>query len=136
MGNRNEMPSIALLIGDGFSPSQIDGATVATDTASPFTATWDSFSVANGAHTLGLRATDAAGTATASSPIQVSVSNHIRNVFVIVFENHDWSAIQGNASAPYINKTLIRDGLLVTNYHAPFHPSLPNFFQTLRIDIF
>jgi len=108
---------------------QIDGATVATDTAPPFTATWDSFSVANGAHTLGLRATDAAGTATSSGPIQVSVSNHIRNVFVIVFENHDWSAIQGNASAPYINKTLLAEGAHADNYqNVPgLHPSLPNY---------
>jgi phospholipase C len=48
---------------------------------------------------------------------------------VIVLENHDWSAIQGAASAPYINKTLLALGAHADNYmNVPgLHPSLPNY---------
>jgi hypothetical protein len=48
-------------------------------------------------------------------------------IVLILMENHEYSSIVGSRSAPYINKTLVRDGLLATNYHAPFHPSLPNY---------
>jgi hypothetical protein len=108
---------------------QVDGATVATVAATPFAAAWDSFSVANGVHALEVRAIDGAGVATASPAVQVSVSNHIRNVFVIVLENHDWSSIQGSSSAPYINQTLLVQGAHANQYlNVPnLHPSLPNY---------
>jgi phosphatidylinositol-3-phosphatase len=108
---------------------QVDGATFATAAAAPFVATWDSFSVANGAHTLAVSATDSSGTTTAGNPIQVGVDNHIGHVFVIVLENHDWSQIKGNASAPYINGTLLAQGAHAENYqNVPgLHPSLPNY---------
>ena len=108
---------------------QVDGTTVATVPAAPFTATWDSFSVANGAHSLAIRATDAAGAATASDPVQVTVTNRIDHVFVILLENHDWSQIKGNASAPYINGMLLAQGAHAENYqNVPnLHPSLPNY---------
>src|SRR5438132_1558964 len=32
---------------------------------------------------------------------------HIQNVFVIMMENHDWSEVKGNTSAPYLNRTLL-----------------------------
>src|SRR5438067_5466619 len=86
---------------------QVDGATVATVPAAPFATTWDSFSVANGSHTIAVRATDSAGTAKAGDAVPVSVDNRIGHVFVILLENHDWSQIKGNASAPYINGTLL-----------------------------
>jgi hypothetical protein len=108
---------------------QVDGATVATVSAAPFTATWDSFSVSNGSHSVAVRATDGSGTATAGDPIQVTVSNRINHVFVILLENHDWSQIKGNASAPYINGTLLAQGAHAENYqNVPnLHPSLPNY---------
>jgi hypothetical protein len=108
---------------------QVDGATVATVAATPFAAAWDSFSVANGAHAMEVRAIDGAGVATDSPAVQVSVSNHIRNVFVILLENHDWSSIQGSSSAPYINQTLLVRGAHANQYlNVPdLHPSLPNY---------
>jgi len=108
---------------------QVDGATVATLSAVPFVAIWNSFSVANGAHTLAVTATDPSGTATAGDPVQVSVDNHINHVFVILLENHDWSQIKGNASAPYINGTLLPQAAHAENYqNVPgLHPSLPNY---------
>jgi hypothetical protein len=108
---------------------QVDGATIATVAAAPFITTWDSFSVPNGSHTLGVRATDSGSTTTAGDPIQVGVANRINHVFVILLENHDWSQIKGNASAPYINGTLLAQGAHAENYqNVPgLHPSLPNY---------
>ena len=53
----------------------------------------------------------------------------IKNVFVIVMENHNWSAIKGNASAPYINNTLLPMGAHAESYaNIPgVHPSEPNY---------
>ena len=53
----------------------------------------------------------------------------IKSVFLILMENHDWSSIKGNGSAPYIN------GLLAVGAHAEgyfdnasaVHPSEPNY---------
>ncbi len=53
----------------------------------------------------------------------------IKNVFVIVMENHDWSSIKGNPSAPYINGTLLVQGAHAEGYTSPrsLHPSEPNY---------
>src|SRR5437868_6898474 len=48
------------------------------------------------------------------------------HVFVIVFENHSYSQIIGNPSAPYINQLAHQYGL-ATNFSALAHPSLPNY---------
>ena len=108
---------------------QLDGATFAAVTAAPFSTTWDSFAAANGAHTLSFNATGAAGTVTASIPVQVTLGNHLKNVFVIVMENNDWSSIKGSSSAPYINGTLLVQGAHAEKYlNVPnLHPSLPNY---------
>ena len=87
------------------------------------------FSVVNGAHTLAVSAIDGAGAATPSQAVQVTVSNHLKNVFVIVLENHDWSSIKGNSSASYIINTLLVEGAHADNYQTVpgLHPSLPNY---------
>lgn len=53
----------------------VDGAVVATDTAAPYSANWNSTGVANGAHTVTARATDDAGNITVSSGTAVTVDN-------------------------------------------------------------
>ena len=53
----------------------VDGAVVATAAASPWTVTWDSLSVDNGAHRLAAIAHDGAGNASGSAPLTVSVLN-------------------------------------------------------------
>src|SRR5207237_4943007 len=63
---------------------------------------------------------------------QATVVGHVAQassppIVVIVMENHEYGSVIGNRSAPYINRTLVPDGLLATNYHAVFHPSLPNY---------
>jgi phosphatidylinositol-3-phosphatase len=45
---------------------------------------------------------------------------------VIVLENHEYDAITGRPSAPYIN-ALAAEGGVAANYHAVTHPSLPNY---------
>jgi hypothetical protein len=55
---------------------KVDGTNVGTeDTASPYSITWNSTSVANGAHTITAVARDNAGNTTTSSGISVTVSN-------------------------------------------------------------
>lgn len=50
-------------------------------------------------------------------------------VFLILMENHNWSEIQGSASAPYINDTLLKTGAHAEQYFNPKgnHPSEPNY---------
>ncbi len=52
-----------------------NGAVVATDTTAPYAASWDSTTVANGQVQLTARASDAAGHATTSTPVAVTVQN-------------------------------------------------------------
>ncbi len=54
---------------------QVDGQTVGTDATAPYAITWDSWSVANGAHELTAIARDAVGNAGASQPVSVIVDN-------------------------------------------------------------
>jgi hypothetical protein len=53
----------------------------------------------------------------------------IQTIFIIVMENHDWSAIRGSPDAPYINQTLLPMASHCEQYFTPFnlHPSLPNY---------
>ncbi len=61
-------------------------------------------------------------------------SHHIKTVFIILMENHNWTGdgsldIKGNPAAPYINKTLVPLGSHAEQYYNPpnLHPSLPNY---------
>jgi hypothetical protein len=53
----------------------VDANIVATSTATPYTASWGSATLANGPHTLAARATDGAGNVTTSSGVLVTVDN-------------------------------------------------------------
>jgi hypothetical protein len=53
----------------------VDGATVGTDTTAPYEVPWDTGASANGSHALTAIAHDAAGHATTSAPVGVTVSN-------------------------------------------------------------
>jgi hypothetical protein len=54
---------------------QLDGMTGAEDTTAPYSATWDTTTAANGAHTLTAVARDATGTLITSAPVTVTVTN-------------------------------------------------------------
>jgi phosphatidylinositol-3-phosphatase len=52
----------------------------------------------------------------------------IKTVFIIVMENKDWADIQGSASAPYLNSTLLPAASFATQYsNSGLHPSEPNY---------
>jgi acid phosphatase len=48
------------------------------------------------------------------------------HVYVIIFENKEYSSIVGSSSAPYINSLISKYGL-ATNFYAETHPSEPNY---------
>jgi hypothetical protein len=54
---------------------QVDGATVGSDSSSPYSYDWNSASAANGPHTIRARAVDSAGNATNSSSVSITVVN-------------------------------------------------------------
>ncbi len=114
----------------------VDGTVVGSASAAPWQASWDTTAVADGAHTVSARAADAAGNTGTSAVAHVTVHNggggtggHVHTVFVIVMENHNWTAIKGSASAPYINNTLLPMASHAEHYqNAPgIHPSEPNY---------
>jgi hypothetical protein len=53
---------------------------------------------------------------------------HLDHAFVIVMENHPFSQIIGNASAPFIN-SYAKSANLATNYFGVGHPSLTNYLE-------
>jgi hypothetical protein len=59
----------------------------------------------------------------------VSAGHAINTVFLIVMENHNWSDIYQNPSAPYINQTLLPLASYAQQYYNPpgIHPSEPNY---------
>lgn len=61
-------------------------------------------------------------------------SHHIKTVFIILMENHNWTGdgsldIKGNPAAPYINSTLLPIASHAEQFYNPpsNHPSLPNY---------
>lgn len=68
---------------------------------------------------------EAAGTTTPAA-----TSRAQRHVFVIVMENHGYTAVIGNPAAPYTGSLARRYGL-ATNSHGIGHPSLPNYLAML-----
>ena len=64
----------------------------------------------------------------ASSAQTVTPWSNLQTVFIIVLENHDWSEIKGNPSAPFINSLLSRFAHAERYFNPPgLHPSLPNY---------
>ena len=58
-----------------------------------------------------------------------SVTGNKTTVFLIMMENHNWSDIKNNPSAPYINNTLLPMASYANQYYNPpgNHPSEPNY---------
>src|SRR5919198_2894615 len=65
----------------------------------------------------------AKGNSIALATDQLSTLPHIQTVFIILMENHSWSAVK---SAPYIAH-LAATGAHAENYRTPIHPSEPNY---------
>ena len=107
-----------------FSPASVAGGSgSSTLTLTPGTA-------AAGTYALTISGTGGGQTHTASLSWTLSAgATGLQTAFVIVMENHNWSSIQGSASAPYINNTLLPQASFALNYqNVPgLHPSLPNY---------
>jgi phospholipase C len=60
---------------------------------------------------------------------QLTTGARIKTVFIIMMENHNWSDILNNPSAPYINQTLLPQASYALQYFNPTgnHPSEPNY---------
>jgi phosphatidylinositol-3-phosphatase len=72
--------------------------------------------------------------AAAADSKKPGVAHHIKTVFIILMENHNWTgdgdkSIDGKPRAPYTNSTLIPMGSHAEQYYNPpgVHPSLPNY---------
>ena len=65
--------------------------------------------------------------AAAEGPVPTGVT-HLDHVFLVMMENHGFSQIIDNPSAPYINYLAQTDNL-ATNYYAIAHPSLNNYLE-------
>jgi|CZKJ01.1.fsa_nt_gi acid phosphatase len=50
------------------------------------------------------------------------------HAFLVIEENHSYSAVIGSSSMPYLNGLASANGL-ATQYYADTHPSLPNYFM-------
>src|SRR3984885_5340541 len=57
---------------------------------------------------------------------------HVRHVFVIVLENKDYSDTFGSSTQdPYLQKTLVPMGALLTQYYGTGHASLDNYLSLI-----
>src|SRR5437016_3106292 len=73
--------------------------------------------------------TQAPTTTTTQTTTTTTLTSTLPAVFVVLMENQDWSNIRGNASAPYINDTLLPMASHAEQYYNPpgNHPSEPNY---------
>ena len=64
-----------------------------------------------------------------AAPLTPAVTTSKKTVFLIMMENHNWSDIKNNPSAPYINNTLLPMASYAEQYFNPpgNHPSEPNY---------
>ncbi|HEY8086825.1 MAG TPA: alkaline phosphatase family protein [Polyangiaceae bacterium] len=86
-----------------------------------------STSSGSGGSSSGSGASSSGGSSSGSSG---GTGNHIKTIFLILMENHNWSGIKGSSSAPYINNTLLPEASWCTNYYdnpSASHPSEPNY---------
>ena len=53
---------------------------------------------------------------TASDSAAKRANHALKTAFVIVMENKNWSRIQGNASAPFMNDVILPNAAMAENY--------------------
>ncbi len=91
----------------------VDGQSVASSTGAPFSAQWDSATVANGAHQLAARAVDAAGNATTSAAVAVTVQN-LGHLTRSPASAH--VSVNAGSPAPPVALTIGNDGTAALHY--------------------
>ena len=65
-----------------------------------------------------------AGTLALSPAAQAAKVSYVT---IVLMENRNYESIVGSADVPYVDRTLIPQGALLTNSHAVSHPSEPNY---------
>jgi len=111
--------------GQAVCPSATNVMFVATASGSPTPTVQWQISTNEGASFLNVAgATSTQLIVTANNSIPVTGP-----IFLILMENENWASISGNASAPYINNTLLPMASYATQYYNPpgLHPSEPNY---------
>ncbi len=61
------------------------------------------------------------------APLVPLAAPHASQVTLVMMENKDYQRVAGSPDAPYFNKTLVPQGVLLRNSHAIGHPSEPNY---------
>jgi hypothetical protein len=122
-------------LGSGESVSVTVGTTsyaASLDSSDPTGATYvASIASPQSAGSVAVRLQDSAGNISPATTQPFTFENtvpppHWDHIVIVVEENHAYSEIIGNNSAPYIN-SLASQGLLFTNFTAAYHPSQPNY---------
>jgi hypothetical protein len=91
----------------------VDGSTIGTpDTAPPFMTSWDSRTMSAGSHTIRAVARDAAGNATTSAPVTVTVDNSAPPPAVIGIDKQVVVKAKGTLTAPALTTTSSGDEVL------------------------
>lgn len=67
--------------------------------------------------------------ATGVGPVRAGGLEQVKTVFILMFENHDWSSIRETNFCPYINTVLLPQAAWAERYYNPTnnHPSEPNY---------
>jgi phosphatidylinositol-3-phosphatase len=115
------IPSWAV-IGTGRISAKTTGGTVLATTTLTICAAGSTGTPKPTATRTGAKATP---TAKPTSPPATNVPN-FSHVYVIIFENKEYSSIVGSKSAPYINSLISKYGIS-TSFYAERHPSEPNY---------
>ena len=104
-------------------------------------------SLLSGCQTTRHRTTGSAPTPVSVPLVQTAVANipgaivpntkipKFEHIIVIVFENRNYADVIGNSSLPTFNQ-LATDHVLLTQYYAVTHPSLPNYLALIGGDTF
>lgn len=66
---------------------------------------------------------------TAAAPVHAGGLAQVKTVFILMFENHDWSSIRETNFCPYLNTVLLPQAAWAEHYYNPTnnHPSEPNY---------
>src|SRR5207247_1867826 len=87
---------------------KLDGANLGgEDTSSPYSVSWNTTGASNGSHTLTARARDAAGNATTSSPVTVTVFNDTSPPTVSITSPSSGSTHSGTLTVPTCDAPLV-----------------------------
>ena len=63
------------------------------------------------------------------APVRAGGLARVKTVFILMFENHDWSTIRETNFCPYLNSVLLPQAAWAEHYYNPTnnHPSEPNY---------